>query len=282
MCGVQHAATIPKRLVRVNSPRFERSRLACSDLDLSPLTIRRLYGYICGVAFLYLPSALHRQSLTLLLLVLLTLDGCSSVMDMGRLSDPPGIWLPLTVELHLDPTVTQAALLYLDACRKNRSLKIGEPLSKSLQRQLGRVFERVRLAPADVPVDGTVDITLGIKDLSRFIPRQATRTYSISMTLGGTVVYATAAGELLYTKNLKTEARRDVTSQESSCELNGLDTLVEETVHKLAVGLAEQLASSTKVREAAEAKAAGTLPQSTRIPGSQASHPSRTYFTLTS
>jgi hypothetical protein len=189
-------------------------------------------------------------------------------MDMGRLSDPPGYWLPLTVELQFDPTITAAEVAYLDACRKNRSLKIGEPLKQALQRQIGRVFERVRPVPAGVPVDGKVDVSLGITDLSRFIPRQAARTYSVSLTLGGTVSYTSSAGETLLTKGLKTEARRDLFSEERNCEIAGLDKLVDEAAHKLAVGLAESLGTSTKIREAAEAKAAKAAKRSSTVLGS--------------
>jgi hypothetical protein len=173
---------------------------------------------------------------------------------MGRLSDPPGYWLPLTVELRFDPSITAAEVAYLDACRQSRSLKIGDSLKPALQRQIGRVFERVRPAPAGVPVDGKVEVSLGITELTRFIPRQATRTYSVSLALGGTVSYTSSAGETIVTKSLKTEARRDVSSEERNCEIAGLDKLMEEAAHKLAVGLAESLGTSTKIREAAEAK----------------------------
>jgi hypothetical protein len=230
------------------------------------LTIDQASKYICGVMVGRLSTTFHPKSLPLLLSLLLA--GCHS-MDLGRLSDPPGYWLPLTVELRLDPSVTEAELSYLDACRQNRALKIGEPLRKALTHKMGLVFERVRPAPAGEAVDGTVEIALGIKDLTRFIPRQAARSYSASVTLGATLTYATAAGEVLYTKSLKTDARRDVSSEEKSCEISGLDALAEEAIHKLAVGLAEHLATSTKVREAAEAKAAGIGPRPAERPSAQ-------------
>jgi hypothetical protein len=175
-------------------------------------------------------------------------------VDFGRLSDPPGYWLPLTVELQFDPSISAAELSYLDACRQNRSLKIGEPLKHALQRQIGRAFEHVRLAPANVPVDGAVETSLGIAELTRFIPRQASRTYSVTLTLGGTASYTSARGEALFTKSLKTEVRRDVYSEERNCEIGGMDKLVEKATHNLAVGFAEALGTSIKIQEAAQAR----------------------------
>src|SRR5687767_13713511 len=50
-------------------------------------------------------------------LLLISLSGCSGTSKIfNRFSEPDGYWLPLTVDLRLDPSVTDAALEYTDAC----------------------------------------------------------------------------------------------------------------------------------------------------------------------
>ena len=59
-------------------------------------------------------------------LLLISLSGCSGTSKIfNRFSEPDGYWLPLTVDLRLDPSVTDAALEYTDACGQRQALPIG-------------------------------------------------------------------------------------------------------------------------------------------------------------
>ncbi len=86
--------------------------------------------------------------LTVVLLLIL-LSGCSGASKIfNRFSEPDGYWLPLTVDLRLDPSVTDAALEYTDACGQRQALPIGERLTTSLKKDLGLVFQRIQVSPA--------------------------------------------------------------------------------------------------------------------------------------
>lgn len=221
------------------------------------------------------PSLLSRVTrptgALVLLIVLLGCDGMSSRWFVGR-SDSQGYWVPLTVGLRLDPSVTQAGLDYTDPCRQPRTLPLGNPLTEALKRDMGMVFERVqfdeqpfgnRVAP---PADGVLEVVLGLKGLDLFIPRQATKSYPASVTLGATVSYVDAAGNLLTTKSLRVETRGNVDTEGQSCEVQGLAGLAHDAIARLMRGLKEHLGTSIKILQAAEAKQRGGPPPSSGPP----------------
>src|SRR5438105_1207595 len=88
---------------------------------------------------------MSRLTVVLLLISLLGCSGTSKIFN--RFSEPDGYWLPLTVNLRLDPSVTEAALEYTDACGQRQALPIGERLASSLKKDLGRVFQRLQISP---------------------------------------------------------------------------------------------------------------------------------------
>jgi len=190
--------------------------------------------------------------------VLLTgLGGCDWFSSRG-VGDSEGYWLPLTVTLRLDPSVTEAELDYTDACRQGRTFPIGDRLKGALERQLGMVFEHLQTESSAAkygPPDGTVEVALGLKELELLISRKGKRSSPAIVTVGATISYVDAAGALIYIKKLRTEARDDVETDSEGCEIHGLDKVADRAVDTLAQGLKKQLGTSTKVRQAAEAKA---------------------------
>lgn len=186
-------------------------------------------------------------------LLLISLSGCSGTSKIfNRFSEPDGYWLPLTVDLRLDPTVTDASLEYTDACGQRQALPIGERLTTSLRKDMGLVFQRIQIPPAAQQADGAVDVALGLKEADLFIPRQASKTYPATVIVGATIAYADAGGNVLYTKNLRTEAHGTVETEGQSCEVKGLGAVANEAVTMLTQGLKKHLGTSTKIREAAQ------------------------------
>jgi len=114
----------------------------------------------------------------------------------------------LTVSLRLGPSVTDAGLDYTDPCRQRRTLPISDRLIDALKRDIGMVFEHVHTDAQPLSSgmaatsDGVVEVVLGLKELTLLIPRQDTQSYAATITLGATVTYYDAAGNLLYTKSL--------------------------------------------------------------------------------
>jgi hypothetical protein len=192
------------------------------------------------------------------LVVLIALAACSGPSKLfTRLADPEGYWLPLTVDLRLDPSVTEAALSYTDACRKTATIPIGNRLKTVLKRDFGTVFERVRSDPpasGQSPADGTVEIALGLKAIEMPPVRQGSRTYPAVVTLGVTAVYTDASQTALYTKRLRVDIKGRTETEGSSCEVDGLADLADQAVVTLSQGLKKHFGTSTKIREVANAR----------------------------
>ncbi|OLC00403.1 MAG: hypothetical protein AUH35_01745 [Nitrospirae bacterium 13_1_40CM_62_7] len=200
--------------------------------------------------------------LTVALVLLVVFPGCNEISSrwFTGAGASQGYWLPLTVGLRLDPSVTEAALAYTDSCRQPRTLPFGDRLTEALKRDIGMVFEHVladaqplgsRVATAS---DGVVEVVLGLKEVELFIHRQSTRSYPATVTLGATVSYFDAGGTLLSTRNLRTEARGNIDTEGQSCEVRGLAELANDAITRLAQGLNQHLGTSIKILQAAEAK----------------------------
>ena len=209
--------------------------------------------------------------LAVVLLVIIA-SGCSGASKVfNRFSDPDGYWLPLTADLRLDPSVTNAALDYTDACGQRQALPIGERLTTSLKRDMGLVFQRVQMAPAAERADGVVDVALGLREVDLFVPRQTTKTYPATVMVGATISYTDAENNVIYTKNLRTEAHGTVETEGQSCEVKGLGAVANEAVTILTQGLKKHLGTSTKVRNAAkshtpDARATGASTAPSAVP----------------
>jgi hypothetical protein len=161
----------------------------------------------------------------------------------------------------LDPSVTNASLDYANACQQPATLPFGVQLVKGVTREVGMAFEHIvegssKPAANKIP-DGTVQVTLGLKELQVFIPRHEANTYSATVALGGTVTYLDERGSAVYTKSLRTEARGNVETERDSCEVRGLDGLVAQAAATLAQGFKTHLGSSSQIRQAAVDKKSG-------------------------
>ena len=106
-----------------------------------------------------------------------SLAGCGWLSTRGV--DTQGYWLPLTVVVRFDPSVTGVKLEYSDACQQPRTISAGEQLTYALRREIGMAFERVRIdeAASKQTVDGVLDVSLGLKEIELMIPRQADKSH---------------------------------------------------------------------------------------------------------
>ena len=200
------------------------------------------------------PSSILMSHLAVVVL-LISLSGCSGASKIfNRFSEPDGYWLPLTVDLRLDPSVTNATLEYTDACGQRQTLPIGERLTTSLKKDMGLVFQRIQMPSAGQKADGAVDVALGLKETDLFIPRQTSKTYPATVIVGASISYTDAGGNVLYTKNLRAESHGTVETERQNCEVKGLGAVADEAVTLLTQGLKKHLGTSTKIRDAAQHK----------------------------
>ncbi|HEV8539658.1 MAG TPA: caspase family protein [Nitrospiraceae bacterium] len=195
--------------------------------------------------------------LALAMVVLATVAGCAGLTSRGFGSSDDAYWFPLTVGLRLDPSVTEAALPYRDACQQSQTIPLGDRLAAAFRREVGMVFEHVQTdggslpnAPGQ-PTDGTVQIAMGFQETDLFIPRHEAGSYLVSVVLGATVTYVDQNGTVLFSKKLKTEVRGKVETTRDTCDARGLNVVAYDASTTLAQGIKKQLGASAKVRQAA-------------------------------
>jgi hypothetical protein len=193
-----------------------------------------------------------------------TLTNCSFVSS--RDGETIGYFLPLTVHLRSDPSITGALLTYQNACGQRQSLPISVPLQEMLRRKTGRVFEKVLTGEtrSSSMSDGYVDAALGLAYIDLAIPRRANKSYPATVTLGLDFVYTAVDGRVLYSKEIQSIGRGKVEVSETSCEVKGLDTIAQDTIGLVTDEMAKQLGTSSKIIDAAEARKAGGS-QATRL-----------------
>lgn len=186
----------------------------------------------------------------------LSLTGCGLFSNRDSLGS--GYYLPLTVQLRNAPTVAAAQVTYHDACGQAQTLSFGKPLAEAITRKSGRVFQKVVTDGAGAAaIDGYEDVSVGMMKLDLAIPRKVTKSYAATLAIGLDFAYTAADGTVLYGKKLQSFGRGDVDVTESSCEVKGLDKIAEEAIANVTDGMAQQLGTSNKILEAAEARKAG-------------------------
>jgi hypothetical protein len=199
--------------------------------------------------------------LAIAFLLIAALSACERVSNLfGRSGDSQGYYLPLTVELRFDPSATEAALAYNDACGQPQRLAIGDRFVAAATREMGLAFEHVVAPPEKAPLpagplssppDGVVTLDLGLKEIDLFIPRRAAKSYPAVVTVGASMVYYDAEGNAIYTKNLKTTARGTVETNDQDCQVKGVAVVAAEAIGILSQGLKKNVATAVKVREQA-------------------------------
>ncbi|HEY6084400.1 MAG TPA: hypothetical protein VIU63_03340 [Nitrospira sp.] len=198
---------------------------------------------------------------------LLSLSLLSCGLFSSRTGLGPGYYLPLTVQVRPAPSVTAAQISYQDACGQPRMLSLSGPLMAAIKRKSGLVFEKVVMeGQAGHVVDGYEDVSVGLTQLDMAVTRKVTRKYPASLAIGLDFAYTTADGAVLYSKKLKSVGRGDVDVTDKSCDLEGLDRIAQDAIDDVTDGMAKQLGTSNKIRDAAAARKDGTAPVAGTVP----------------
>ncbi len=193
----------------------------------------------------------------------LSLTSCGLFSSREGLKN--GFYLPLTVQLRQAPTVATAQVSYYDACGQAQTLSLGKPLAEAITRKSGLVFEKI-VTDGGPAVVGYQDVSFGMATLDLAIPRKATRSYPATLAIGLDFAYTAADGKVLFSKKLQSIGRGDVDVIESSCEVKGLNKIVEETISRVTDGMAIELGTSNRILEAAGARKAGAAPAAATAP----------------
>jgi hypothetical protein len=176
--------------------------------------------------------------------------------------------------LRFDPSVTGASVSYGDACQQLQTMPIGDRLATTFTRELGMAFQRVRPLSSETPtepLDGIVEVSLGINELELFIPRHEDKTYNGKFGLGATATFFDPGGAVIYSKSLRVAVDEEVSTTKATCGVEGLDKLITKTALLLAQGFKQHFGTSTDMQLLAGRKkgAAPLAATSARIPADE-------------
>lgn len=163
----------------------------------------------------------------------------------------PGV-ISLTPALWLSPSATTAGLSYRNACGQTATVSVADPLAAALSKKLGRVFTGVlpQQGTEQIPdSDSLIEVGLGQKKIELAIPGQGKATYPASVTLGMELVVLAQDGTFLFNEKRQGRSHGQVEVSDHSCDVQGLETIVQEAIDSMIDEVAKQVAASGRIRE---------------------------------
>ena len=205
---------------------------------------------------LYFPSCRHVISVCVVLALALSCAGCSFLkggkepVNSQPISLTPVIWF--------SPSVTTAEMPYLDGCGETRSVALADALVASVPKTLTEVFTGVTTqsqTDETIASDGVIEVGVGLRRIELTVPKQAQGTYPATATIGIEMVFLARDGALLFSKKLEGTGRGTVTVGEPSCQVAGMEAIVQDAVDSATNSLAQQIMQSAQIREYAAQRA---------------------------
>ncbi len=97
--------------------------------------------------------------------------------------------------------------------------------------------------------DGVVEVGVGLRRIDLEVPTQRPGTYPATITVGLEMAFLARDGTMLFSKKLEGTNRGTVVVADQSCEVTGLDALVQDAIGSVTDELAQQMGQSVKIRE---------------------------------
>ena len=185
--------------------------------------------------------------------VVLSTTGCSTLMREKRpINSEP---IPLTPVIWFSPSGMTAEVSYQNACQETVVMPMADFLRESVPNKLTGVFIGVTAKNQSEDIlgsDGVVEVGLGVRRLDVVVPKQVSGEYPASATVGLEMVFLARDGTMLFSRKLEGTGRGTVAVPDQSCEVMGLEAIVEEAIGSVAASLAQQMAQSVQIREYAD------------------------------
>jgi len=176
--------------------------------------------------------------------------------------------IALTPSIWFSPSVTTAIVSYTDACGQSGTLTVGDVLTESLSKKLGLAFTgmtpQIGLEQTEGS-DGFIEVGLGLKQIDLTIPQQVPGTYPATVVLGTELAVLSTDGTLLFSTKVQGKGHGEVQVTEQSCQVAGLEPIVQQAIDAVGEKLLKQVAESSQVRAYAQHKSM-TPPVGTVMP----------------
>ena len=160
--------------------------------------------------------------------------------------------ISLTPTIWFSPSGTTAEISYQNACHETVAMPMADILLGSVPNKLARVFTGLTAQNHSEDLlssDGVVEVGVGLRRIDLEVPTQRPGTYPAAATVGLEMVFLARDGTMLFSKKLEGTNRGTVVVADQSCEVTGLDAIVQDAIGSVTDGLAQQMAQSVKIRE---------------------------------
>ena len=227
------------------------------------------------------PSFYQQASIGVIVGLALLSTGCfwSKRHEKSASGSAPEV-ISLTPSLWLSPSVTAAVLSYTNACGEPGQIAIGDRLAEAVPKKLSQVFTGITpqhgLEQTGAS-DGLIEVGLGFRHIDLIIQEHVKGTYPATVTLGMEVAFIAADGTYLLSTKLEGKGRGEVEAVDGSCDVTGLEAVVQQATEAVSENLIKQVGESSRIREYAQLKApapstaAVTSSQPATLPASGAS-----------
>lgn len=188
-----------------------------------------------------------------ILVVVLSTTGCSTLTRENQpiTSEP----IPLTPAIWFSPSGMTADVSYQNACHEAVAIPMADLIRESVLNKLTGVFIGVTAKHQSEDIlgtDGVVEVGLGVRRLDVVVPKRVSGEYLASATVGLEMVFLARDGTMLFSRKREGTGRGTVAVSDQSCEVMGLEAIVEEAIGSAAAGLVQQMAQSVRIREYAD------------------------------
>ena len=178
--------------------------------------------------------------------------GCGGTKRSPTGPEPIAGTIPLTPALWLSPSATTAGLSYRNACGQSATMSVADPLAATLSKKMGRLFtgmlpqQGIEQTPAS---DSLIEVGLSQKRIDLEIPGQVKGTYPATVTLGMELVVLAQDGTFLFSEKRQGTSHGQVEVSGQSCDVQGLEPIVQEAIDAVVEDVAKHVAASAKIRE---------------------------------
>jgi hypothetical protein len=160
--------------------------------------------------------------------------------------------ISLTPTIWFSPSGTTAEISYQNACQETVAMPMADILLGSVPNKLAQVFTGVTAQNHSedlLSLDGVVEVGVGLRRIDLEVPTQRPGTYPATATVGLEMAFLARDGTMLFSKKIEGTHHGTVVVADQSCDVTGLDALVQDAIGSATDELAQQMVQSVKIRE---------------------------------
>lgn len=150
------------------------------------------------------------------------------------------------------PSATGASLSYRNACGEDVGYALADPFTDVLTKKMRPVFSGITThnqSEEAIASEGVIEVGIGLRRLDLTVPEKTPGNYPAKVTIGVEMIFLARDGTLLLNKKLQGIGLGMVEVGEQSCDVRGIDTVVQSALDAVAEDLAKEVSNSGQIRD---------------------------------